>query len=407
MATTTLVDSTFSSAYLGLRTDNAGASVTDTTAEEARLLTTLLNPGYISPAAAWQVTAQASPNMTVRVGSLAAKTDYYVVSGTTAGQGNYLVRLDVTSQNVTITAADASQTRTDEIYVVIQDNAYDSSARVLPRIGYRSGTLGGANPGPDGAWTAYALLARITVAPTVTTIVNANISDQRVQASFVSGIGLAAAVAKTLFTTKGDTVVATGTSTPARLGVGSNNQVYTADSTQTSGVKWATPAYTLISEATPSSSATISFTGIAATYKHLYMVSRWVMDQTTLRAVRATFNSDGAGNYDLQTLDADSTTVVAARFIANVGIDVGIANANNIAGGPWAGVSECTIPDYTGFYNKLSIARSTYLNASGLIRQTHQTGMWYTGTAINRIDLNLFGGGNFVTGTVVSLYGLM
>lgn len=237
MASTSYTDSTFSASVIGARTDNAGAAVTDTTAEEARLLGRMLNAGYLSPSNAFVVAAQSVPNMTVKVGSGTAKTDYYVLSGTVGGQGNYIARLDVTSQNVTVPAADASQTRTDEVYLVIQDNLYDTSARALPRIGYRTGTLGGANPGPDGSWTAYALLARITVAPAVTSIVTGNISDQRSAATLLSSLG----GVNTLFTAKGDILVATAANTPARLGVGSNGQVPYADSTQTQGVKWATP----------------------------------------------------------------------------------------------------------------------------------------------------------------------
>jgi len=54
------------------------------------------------------------------------------------------------------------------------------------------------------------------------------------------GVLIADLIAKSIGTTKGDIIVFTGNGTPIRLGVGSNNQVLIADSSEASGVKWAT-----------------------------------------------------------------------------------------------------------------------------------------------------------------------
>ena len=91
-----------------------------------------------------------------------------------------------------------------------------------------------------------------------------------------------AAIAKSLVTTKGDLIAATGASTPARLGVGSNDQVLVADSTTATGLKWGTAAagsMTVIASGSLSGN-TVTLSSIAQTYKDLRLVLKNVTIST-------------------------------------------------------------------------------------------------------------------------------
>ena len=83
---------------------------------------------------------------------------------------------------------------------------------------------------------------------------------------------IASVINNTITTTKGDLISATAASTPTRLGVGANATVLTADSTEATGLKWATPAsgggMTLLASGTLSG-ASVSLSSIPATYVDL------------------------------------------------------------------------------------------------------------------------------------------
>lgn len=182
MPSTVAITASLQVRNIAARTDTAGTAITDYSGEEDRFPHIVYSQGYLTPVLAFRVVAQGG-NMNVLVGSGSAKVDYYVVRGLIAGQGNYIVRHESATTTVTLDAADPAQGRKDEIYLVVQDNPYDGSSRGTPRLYLRKGDLGGALPGPDAIWDAYALLATVTVNAGASSITSGNIADNRVAAT--------------------------------------------------------------------------------------------------------------------------------------------------------------------------------------------------------------------------------
>ena len=191
MPSTTYTSTTMSVRNVGARTDFAGGAVSDLTAEEDRLAYEILAEGIFSPVNAFQVVAGAGATMNVVIGSGAAKIDLALLVGATAGQSNYMARLDETTKTIALSAADGSLARKDEVYLVIRDDAYDSSTRALPVLAVREGDPDASPslPGPDAAWKAYLLLAQVDVPAAAADILACSFTDQRVVSAYALGSG--------------------------------------------------------------------------------------------------------------------------------------------------------------------------------------------------------------------------
>jgi hypothetical protein len=91
------------------------------------------------------------------------------------------------------------------------------------------------------------------------------------------------AIQNSIVDAKGDLISATADNTPARLAVGTNGQTLVADSTASTGLKWATPAsggMTLLSTTTLSSTST-TISSISQSYNRLVIYFRDVSQNTT------------------------------------------------------------------------------------------------------------------------------
>jgi hypothetical protein len=158
-----------------------------------------------------------------------------------------------------------------------------------------------------------------------------------------------AQIPKSTVTTKGDILVATGSGTIVRQGVGTDGQVLVADSAQADGVNWATPSaggMTLLSTTSLSGSGTV-ISSISQSYTNLFIT----MENTFLNSdsgfqILFRFNNDSNANRHYATPWNSSNT----SFGFN---NTTVTIADNLEGTSAPGFTQMTIYDYTGSHWKL------------------------------------------------------
>ena len=163
------------------RTNSSGTAIADCDQEELRLpLAALLTPGYLPNL----LTQAANPNsfrirrnpgsdMNLLVGSGTSKVDGYVLLGTVAGQGAYIIRLDATTKTIAVPAADATNPARYGVYAYTDDAAYSGTgSRAYANVSCIRGTPAGSptTPGPLAVWSAYALLHEFQLPANATAI---------------------------------------------------------------------------------------------------------------------------------------------------------------------------------------------------------------------------------------------
>lgn len=246
-----------------------GAPGTPLYAPQGETLTICLDAAGTTPAAITDLNNNPIPNSLVSVGANCLIPEFYGPANVTIlyainGSGSNLIATQIIAEveprlDAFIASANTTYVLTTAVGVANGVAALDSTGKV-PTSQLPSGSGGSAVSSVNGH-TGVVVLAAADVSALAT---SANLSDltNASTARINLGLGGAAtlsigtsassvaagndarivgAIQGTLIPNKGDLVAGTGTG-PARVGVGTNGQVLTADSTQAGGLRWATPA---------------------------------------------------------------------------------------------------------------------------------------------------------------------